>query len=141
MSDLHPLELVAVFGGLAAALLALLSPDSRARVAAAWVLLGTVIAAAVVAGPRPEMYTVYLLALALGVAAWTTSRRILAAPVQQVWRSGRGSSAERVTESGGPAATLWRMLAFLAALALLAVPLGLLPLPADVRELLSATGP
>lgn len=131
MSDLHPLESLAVIGGAVAAVLATFAPDSRARVTAAWVLLGTVLAAIVAVGLNPPMYAVYLLSLVLAAAAWRASRRLSAAPVRPVWRTGRGSSDERVPEAEGPGSAVVRLLLFLVALALLAVPLGLLPLPAD----------
>lgn len=130
LADLHPLELLAVLGGLVAATLALLVPDSRARFAAAWVLLGTVVAAAVAAGPRPLMYPVYLLAIVTILAAWSASRRLRSSPVRRVWRSGRGSDDEAVPEAAGPVRSTVSVLLFLVALVLLAVPLGLLPLPA-----------
>lgn len=129
VADLHPLELLAVLGGVVAAVVAFLAPDSRVRIVAAWVLLGTVIASAVVAGPRREMYSVYLLAVVLAVGAWLSSRRVLASPVRRVWRTGRGSSDEYVPEAAAPGRSVARLLLFVIALALLAVPLGLLPVP------------
>src|SRR5690606_2564824 len=96
---------------------------------AAWVLVGTVVASAVVVGPRPELYSVYLLALTAATAAWLASRRVLASPVRQVWRTGRGSSDEHVTATSGSSRVLLRLVVFLVSLALLAFPLGLLPLP------------
>lgn len=129
VADLHPLELLAILGGAVAASLALLAPDSRARIVAAWVLLGTVIASAVVAGPSREMYSLYLLAVVLALAAWLSSRRVLASPVRQVWRTGRGSGEEHVPETAAPASSIARILLFAVALALLAVPLGVLPVP------------
>lgn len=129
MAALHPLDLLAVLGGVVAAVLAFLAPNSRSRLVSAWVLLGTVVAAVVAAGPRPEMYSVYLLAIVLALAAWFASRQVLTSPVRQVWRTGRGSSQEHVVQTSGPSPALLRALLFLASLALLAFPLGLLPLP------------
>lgn len=129
MADLHPLELLAVIGGAVAAALALFAPDSRWRLVGAWVLLGTVVASIVVVRPRPEMYSVYLLSLIVASAAWLASRRVLASPVRQVWRTGRGSSEEHVTVKSGASRALLRLVMFLVALALLAIPLDLLQLP------------
>jgi len=129
VASLHPLELLAVLGGAVAAALALFVPNSRVRLVSAWVLLGTVAAAAVVVGPRPEMYSLYLLALILAGAAWAASRRVLSSPVRKVWRTGRGTGEEHVTAEAGPGGLLLRLLLFALALAALAIPLTLLPLP------------
>ena len=118
-----------MLGGLVAAALALFAPESRWRLVAAWVLVGTVIATVVSVGPRPEMYPLYLLALISAFAAWLASRRVLNAPLRQVWRSGRGSNKERVTGASGAGRGILRLLLFVLALALLAVPLGLLQAP------------
>src|SRR5690606_33298171 len=120
MSDLHPLELLAILGGAVAAALALFAPESRWRLVAAWVLLGTVVATVVTVGPRPEMYSLYLLALITALTAWLASRRVLNAPLRQVWRTGRGSSQEHVTAASGTGRGLLRLLFFAVAMVLLA---------------------
>lgn len=132
MVSLHPLELVTVLGAAVAAALALFAPDSRARLVAAWVLIGSTLAGAVVVGPRAEMFSVYLLAVILFLAAWLASRRVLSAPVRSVWRSGRGSGEEHVTEPATSVRWAGRLLLLLVALVLLAFPLGLLSVPASL---------
>jgi len=129
VSDLHPLELLAITGAAVAAVLALFAPESRWRLVAVWVLLGTVVATVVIVGPRLEMYPLYLLAVISAFSAWLASRRVLNAPLRQVWRTGRGSTQEHVTVASGASRDLLRLLLFVVALALLAVPLGLFQLP------------
>jgi|SRR5690606_18310902 hypothetical protein len=127
MADLHRLEMLSCLGALVTGLLTVLVPESRARLVAAWALVGVTAAAAVVAGTRVEMYGVYAAALLLALAAWGVSRRVAAAPEMRVWRAGRGLDTEHVTGPASPWIWLGRLLLLLVTLAAIAVAAGLLP--------------
>ncbi|HEX7039722.1 MAG TPA: hypothetical protein VF202_06405 [Trueperaceae bacterium] len=107
MADLHALELLATLGALVTALLSVVRPESRARLVASSALVGVGAAAALVAGPREEMYGVYAVSLLLAAAAWSVSQRVAASPVREVWREGRGRGTEHVTPPESP----WRWVA------------------------------
>ena len=85
-----------VLGAAAVAVVTLLAPLSRGRLVAAWVLLGTAVAAVVIAGPNERMYPAYAVVLVQVIAAWLSSRRVSAAPRMSVWRKGTGRGEEHV---------------------------------------------
>lgn len=129
MAALHDLEQVTVFGAAAMAVLTLLAPLSRSRLVAAWVLLGTAVAAVVIAGPNERMYPAYAVVLAHVLAAWLSSRRVTAAPRMSVWRKGTGRGEEHVTAPASGWRLLGRVALFFISLAALALPVGWLTWP------------
>lgn len=129
MAGLHPLELLNLAGALVTALLAVLSPESRARLVAAWSLVGVTAASVIVPGPRVASYGVYAAALLLLVAAWAASARVASAPRRSVWRRGRGADDEHVTPPGSPWLWVARVVLLLATAAAVAVALGHLEAP------------
>lgn len=129
MADLHPLELLTTLGALLVALLTVVRPEARARLVAAWTLVGVAAAAAAAVGPRLETFGVYAAAVLLALAAWAVSRRVAAAPVREVWREGRGMVTEHVTRPESPWRWVARVLVLLLTVAVAAVALGLVEAP------------
>ncbi|HEX7000673.1 MAG TPA: hypothetical protein VF164_03165 [Trueperaceae bacterium] len=129
MTALHELEQVTVLGAAAVAVVTLLAPLSRGRLVAAWVLLGTAVAAVVIAGPNERMYPAYAVVLVQVIAAWLSSRRVSAAPRMSVWRKGTGRGEEHVTAPASSWRLVGRVALFLISLVLLALALGLLTWP------------
>lgn len=129
MAGLHPLELLACIGALVTALLTVVRPVSRARLVAAWSLVGTAGAATLLVGWRAETVGLYAVAVLLLVAAWLTARRVAGSPRLTVWRAGRGGGSEHVAPPAGPLRWLVRLLLLVLAVVAASMTFGLIGSP------------
>lgn len=111
------------------AIVTLLTPLSRLRLVAAWVLIGCAATAVAFAGLNERMYPAYAVAMVQAALAWVSSRRVLAAPRLGVWRKGSGLGQEHVTDPPSGLRIAGRVALLVVSLCLLAIPLGILPNP------------